>query len=156
VKKTSSSQERQLGELAAKGGTSSIIIIIVLLFFFIFFIGIVAAIALPAYQDYTVRARVSEAVLTAGDARVAVVNYYQQYRRIPSTLSEAGFNRSLPPSVRSMQIDPRGGTIIIEMGFNPLTGEKLLLIPSQNSEGDIVWTCTSREIKPKYLPATCR
>ena len=48
-------------------------------------IGILAAVALPAYQDYTVRAKVSEVMLAASSAKVPVAEFFQTYRRMPST-----------------------------------------------------------------------
>lgn len=148
--------QRQLGELSGKGGTSSVVLIFVLVFAFIAFIGILAAIAIPAYQDYTTRARLAEAVTVGRNAADTVANYYNQHQEVPSNLEQAGFAEPIPPSVKKVSINSQNGTVIITMASAPITGKSLLLVPSLDSNKQIIWTCMSQEIRDNYLPQQCR
>lgn len=91
--------QRQLGELSAKGGTSSIAAIIIFIFAFIFLIGILAAISVPAYQDYTIRSRVSEAVSLSSNTRIAIETAYSEGYEI-------GHAGNLPIDPKSLGLEP--------------------------------------------------
>ena len=151
-------KQRQLGELYAKGGTSNIILIIIIIFvLFIPVVGILAAIAIPANQDYTIRARMSESFVVGKNATDFVSNYYYQNQHIPTNLREAGFDGRLPPTVKEITIDNKNGTIIITMAAPaPIEDKSLLLVPSLDEKKQIVWKCMSEDIPDKYLPRQCR
>lgn len=148
--------QRRLGELSEKGGTSSVILIFVLIFAFIAFIGILAAIALPAYQDYTTRARMAGAVAFGSNAADSVANYYYQHQEIPSSLEQAGFVTRMPPAVKALGVNSENGTVIVTMASAPISGKTFLFVPSLDSNKKIVWRCMSQEIQDKYLPQQCR
>ena len=120
-------------------------------------IGILAAIAIPAYQDYTIKARVAQSYYLEKEAANAVSDYYAQHQKIPETLVEAGFTKPLPPQVGSLTIVDRvHGTIGLAMksGFTKIGDRTLLLIPSQEDSGEITWACRSN-IDKRYLPPDC-
>ncbi len=148
--------QRQLGELSGKGGTSNVVLIFVLVFAFIAFIGILAAIAIPAYQDYTTKARLTEAVTVGRNAADSVANYYNQHQEVPGSLEQAGFAAPIPPSVKELSVNNQNGTVIITMASAPISGKTFLLVPSLDSNNQIIWTCMSQEIQDKYLPQQCR
>lgn len=157
VQATAHSTQRQLGELSGKGGTSSVVIIFILIFTFVAFLGILAAIAIPAYQDYTIKARTSQAVSVGQSAESFVGNYYDQYKSIPRSLETAEFVASLPPSVREVSLDNQTGTITVTMqGAAVIDGKSILFVPSQDAGDQLVWTCMSEEIQDRYLPQDCR
>lgn len=133
-------------------------------------IGILAAVALPAYQDYTVRAKVSEVVLAASACRTAVTEVIQtsSSASLPSTWGcESASNTS--QYVDSVAVDSTNGKItvtaqnITQLGSN----KKIILVPTQ-SDGSAIsapgqtifkWTCgpdSSNGIAAKYLPGSCR
>ena len=85
---SSSDPQAQAFEAARLGGTSNIVLFIIL--FVVVFGGILAAIAIPAYQDYTIRAQVSEGLNLSGGAKAAVAEYYLDSGRLPADNNEAG------------------------------------------------------------------
>lgn len=156
VKSSSQNSHYQLSELRRRGETSGVVLIIVLIFVFIALIGIMAAIALPAYQDYTQRARTTEALYYGKQAQAHVAQFYGTQRTLPSSLAEAGFNVALPQSVSAIEINPENGTISIIMASAAMANQALLLEPSVDSDDNLSWQCRSDEIDDKYLPIECR
>ena len=156
VRASSHDTQRQLGELSGKGGTSSIVIILLLIFTFVAFIGILAAVAIPAYQDYTTKARVTQGVIIGQEATESVGSFYDQYRTVPPSLEAAGFAAALPPAVKEIGIDNQTGTISISMAGGAVDGKSLQFVPSLDADNQIVWTCMSEEIQDRYLPQDCR
>ena len=124
-------------------------------------IGILAAIAIPAYQDYIVRSKVSEGLNMAGAAKLAVAETYDSTGDYPSV---ANVSYGLPPAasiagnyVTSIEAAATNGVITIEY-FNVHTdvdGNTILLTPTAGV-GATKWACTSAAIASKYLPANCR
>lgn len=149
------STERTLGELTGLGGTSNAGLIVALVFVGIAMIGILAAIAIPAYQDYTTRARLAQALMTEKSAATTVSNYYLEHQAFPTDLTQAGFTTALPPSVSSLSIEA-DGTLVATMANPPISGQTLLLVPSKDASNGITWVCKSEEIKDKLLPRECR
>ena len=128
-------------------------------------IGILAAIAIPAYQDYTIRAQVSEGLNLAGGAKAAVTEYYQDSGDLATSNDEAGLETNTEIAgkyVDSVSVGDDGsgvdGEIQITYGGdvnNIIDGDSLLLTPSTNA-GSVEWQCSSTEIENKHLPAACR
>jgi len=117
-------------------------------------IGILAAVALPAYQDYTVRAKVSELLLAASSARTSVTEAAQNL----NTLASAGMNINIAAVGKlSAAVVGTNGTIGIS-GTDTLMGTSgitVTLAPTWQSTGNTVtWSC---EVVPsKYGPSSCR
>lgn len=127
-------------------------------------IGILAAIALPAYQDYTVRAKVSEGLVFASAAKIAVVESYSNRGELPSSNAEAGLSE--PTTITSQytaqtEIKNDGE---IWVTFNETVpqlheGSVILAAKLQVQGGAINWCCFSPGIDgidARYLPASCR
>ncbi len=129
-------------------------------------IGILAAIAIPAYQDYTIRAQVSEGLNLAGGAKAAVTEYYQDSGDLATTNAEAGLETNTEIAGKYVtQVGVGGdgsgtaGEIEITYGndVNRLIKTKtLLLTPDTTNAGSVEWECSSTEIENKHLPAACR
>src|SRR5215469_17959987 len=121
-------------------------------------IAILAAIALPAYQDYTIRAQVSEGISLADGAKTAVWDFIANTGTMPGSNASAGL-----PSAASIigsyvsKVDATGGTITVTYGRKANTAiATLTLLMSPNTKaGSIPWTCKST-ISGKYLPTACR
>jgi type IV pilus assembly protein PilA len=122
-------------------------------------IAILAAIALPAYQDYTIRAQISEGLVVASGAKNAVWDFISNTGRLPPSNTSAGLatNTSITGTyVASVEV--AGGAITITMGNQVnarVAGQTVQLSPVTGSGGSIAWICKSA-ISPKYLPTGCR
>jgi type IV pilus assembly protein PilA len=122
-------------------------------------IGILAAIAIPAYQDYAVRAKVAEGLTYADHAKTSVSESYISNGYWPSTNASAGLPSSLTGKyVSDVQITVSGGVSVITVAFNAATasGLQLTLTPSVTASNVVSWTCSSNGLYPNYLPANCR
>jgi type IV pilus assembly protein PilA len=123
-------------------------------------IGILAAVALPAYQDYTIRAKVSELMLAASGARTCVTEAYQSAGggTVPTTVGDncsiAVAGKVTGATVASGgtvgQIIVTGGTAATSVG----TAVTVTLTPATAAGGSLTWTCSGSPIK--FLPGSCR
>ncbi|MDP1995935.1 MAG: DUF2628 domain-containing protein [Gallionella sp.] len=156
VRASSADMQRQLGELSGKGGTSNIVIIFLLIFVLIALLGIVAAIAIPAYQDYTTKARVAQAYELGRSAADSVTRYYNRNQGLPGDLGEAGFAASLPPSAREITMNNQNGTLTVMMNGDVVGGKSFALEPALDEGGQLYWSCMSAGVRDKYLPQGCR
>lgn len=129
------------------GGAASGLIVIAM-------IGILAAVALPAYRDYTVRAQVQDALGDADRAGAAVAEFYNRTGLVPPSLETVGF-AAASPTVRGVTITQQG-ILRIELAASPLEGRAFLLVPALDQEKKIAWKCAPGDVEPRYLPARCR
>lgn len=125
-------------------------------------IAILAAIAIPAYQDYLIRTQVTEGMSLASGAKAAVWDFVSNTGRFPPNNQSAGLakNTSITGSYVS-SVDVTGGAVqVLYQGPKANThisggGIYLLLSPATHA-GSITWGCTGSTLDPKYLPTTCR
>jgi len=143
--------------VVALAPASSVLVAVAIIVGLIAPIGILAAVALPAYQDYTIRAKVSEALATAAPARTAVHAYIMQRNAVPRSLDEAGVEVPPTRTVQSVAINPRDATLTVTLAFSPLAGKTILLVPQRSGANNtITWACRPGTVPRKYLPASCR
>ncbi len=136
-------------------------------------IGILAAVALPRYQDYTVRAKVSELLLAAGPAKLAVTESVQLKGVMPTTIDLATKTEQEAQAsgyVKSVEYAQGTGTGTTSVGVITVTGredprlnDKTLTLTGTytTATGQLVWVCAapavaSNGIEAKYLPASCK
>ncbi|HEZ6922949.1 TPA: pilin [Neisseria meningitidis] len=141
-------------------------------------VGILAAVALPAYQDYTARAQVSEAILLAEGQKSAVTEYYLNHGIWPANNSDAGVASSASDIkgkyVKSVEV--KNGVVTAEMkssGVNKEIQGKKLSLWAKRQDGSVKWFCgqpvtrtaadevtadsgNDDKINTKHLPSTCR
>jgi len=123
-------------------------------------IGILAAIAIPAYQNYTIRAQVSEGLSLADGAKTAMVEFFTNRGGFPSTNASAGLASAGSITgnyVTSVNIGKTPGVITIKYGNKAntnITGNTLFL-SATTSTGSIQFTCKRGTISNTYLPSSC-
>jgi type IV pilus assembly protein PilA len=140
-------------------------------------IGILAAIAIPAYQDYTIRAQVTEGLNLAAPAKASVADYFANTGSFPSANSAAGIGDSsqiVGKYVTGVEVGAGGGITITygSQANTKISGMQLKLTPGQNDNGDVVWVCMDHTapsglsgfsytapgtvLTAKYRPQVCR
>jgi type IV pilus assembly protein PilA len=140
-------------------------------------IGILAAIAIPAYQDYTIRAQVTEGMNLAAEVKTAISDFHSARGRLPATATSAGVSQgsSITGNYVTNVSVTSGGGIDITYGNKvnqAVSGSKLSLRPGINNANGLVWICgnstpptdlasaptatNATDLQPKYLPSDCR
>ena len=137
-------------------------------------IGILAAIAIPAYQDYTVRSQVTEGLNLASDLKAAVAETFAQSGSWPVDSTAVGITATKSGKYVSGVLISTGTINITYGGVNANTninGKILSLVPTTSNNGDVIWNCgykatvgntsptaggNSTNVTAKYLPASCR
>ncbi len=140
-------------------------------------IGILAAIAIPAYQDYTIRAKVTEGLNLSDGAKTAVAETFQSNGAFPIG-TNVSYGLPLPTSiagkyVASVTVAATTGVISVlfknNLGGSPTANAKTLTLTPSTTTGSIAWACgyapapvtggnkgTGTSVPAKYLPANCR
>ncbi|HGH7004363.1 TPA: pilin [Neisseria meningitidis] len=143
-------------------------------------VGILAAVALPAYQDYTARAQVSEAILLAEGQKSAVTEYYLNHGIWPANNNSAGVASSSTIKGKYVkEVTVANGVITATMlstGVNKEIQGKKLSLWAKRQDGSVKWFCgqpvtrndtakddtvaadtdAAKKIDTKHLPSTCR
>jgi type IV pilus assembly protein PilA len=119
-------------------------------------IGILAAIAIPAYQDYTKRTHVSEGLSLAGAAKAGVAEFYASKNSWPTNNTSAGLTTAASISGNAVtSVEVLNGVITITYNQKVEDGQTLELSPI-DSVGSIKWSCTEGSLASKYRPSSCR
>jgi len=129
-------------------------------------IGILAAIAIPAYQDYTIRAQVSEGLNLVGGAKAAVTEFFQDRGTMPTGNTNAGlaaagaiqgkYVKSVTVGNKTGQISVAYSSALPQSAHQTLNGNSITLTADTTQAGSVQWTCAGVGIAPKHLPAACR
>jgi type IV pilus assembly protein PilA len=126
-------------------------------------IGILAAIAIPAYQDYTIRSQVSEGLTLAASAKAAISESFANTGRAPATRIEAGLGATNTPTDTQgnyvSQLAVNNGVITLtysstapQRANNKITGSTLTLVPYTSVDGSVAWKC--RAVGSTAVPGT--
>ena len=122
-------------------------------------IAILAAIAVPAYQDYTIRSQVSEGIVLASGAKSAIWDFHSGNGTFPADNAAAGLVSSSSISGQFVsQVEVINGVVRVTFGNNVnsiIVGDVLTLTPTDVT-GAISWECASVDLLPRYLPSQCR
>ncbi|NVK86493.1 MAG: pilin [Gammaproteobacteria bacterium] len=119
-------------------------------------IGILAAIALPAYQDYTKRSHVSEGLTLAASAKTAVTEYFSSEGAFPADNTEAGLAAAAQITGNAVtSVAVVNGVITVTYNAKVENGNTIVLTPA-TAGGSIGWSCTGGTVDTKYRPANCR
>ena len=117
----------------------------------VYIVGVLAAVAIPSYHNYTVRAEVGAAIAGSAHARNALGNYYQTNRKVPKSLSVAGIQPQLADGAR-LSLDPRHMVLTVRIKQGTL-----IFTPKLDAKGHLFWDCShGAGLKPAQLPPSCR
>ena len=125
-------------------------------------VGILAAVALPAYQDYTVRAKMSEAIAKSAEVKTSIAEYFSANAALPASLAAAGSTVLATNIISSGSYAAGLLSIAVKTtvggGVTSTTNTFVLSLQS-STNGVLQWKCktaSSNGIASKYLPASCR
>lgn len=144
-------------------------------------IGILAAIAIPAYQDYIIRSQASEGLAMASAAKASVAEFYAQRGTWPANNAQAGLATDTDIDGKYVSaVNVNGGTITVTYGNEAnatnLAAKTVALQPGASVGGDVIWRCgqaaapaqwagntaaalgsdTATNLANKYIPSNCR
>jgi type IV pilus assembly protein PilA len=137
-------------------------------------IGILAAIALPAYQDYTIRSQVSEGPTLSEGVKLAVAEYYANNGSFPADNKAIGYTSTVSGSYVTGIVNNAGSVVItygLPKAHTNIVGKTLAITGGVNANGDIAWSCGlttndptgfvfaakgATSVTSKYLPSSCR
>ena len=135
--------------LGVGGGAASVLV-------FVAIIGILAAIAIPAYQDFTVRANMVGATPYIENAKTSVTNFAVKNQGWPNSNDEAGVPETgvYGPDIKSIRIN-EGGVVVVTFARGPVANKSIAYQPYVKDER-IFWKCAGEEVPIKHLPGNCR
>lgn len=127
-------------------------------------IGILSSIAIPAYQDYAIRAKISEAINLASAAKVSIAEHYMSEGRLPRDLAETGLSDISTRYVDglSYQLQSDTGYIVLTLSEEvneSLSQKKITLSATVDEQNLLQWQCSPANdngVDERYLPSSCR
>ncbi len=121
-------------------------------------LGILMAIAIPAYQDYAVRAKASEGINLAGATKLATAETYSSTGSFPASNASAGLPAATTITGKYVtSVTTANGLVtILYSGGEPKLSGKNLLLSASTTAGSVKWKCKLGTVDVKYVPAECR
>lgn len=121
-------------------------------------VGILAVVALPAYQNYTIRAQISEGFIIAGGLLTAVAENYAKTNTYSTTLTTVGI-LNVPTSNYTFSVSTIDGIITVTYDAGEktkITGGQVVLTPLDDGKGNIYWKCSIvAPVTTEYVPSYC-
>jgi Zn-dependent protease with chaperone function len=118
--------------------------------------GVLAAVAIPAYSDYSAKARMAQAVVVGHEATAAVERYFYANGRGPDTLEQAGYAMDDPGhAVQEITVDAGNGMVRVFPSDLNYRGKAIAFTPRVDENKRVVWQCASEEIPARVLPPEC-
>lgn len=166
--------DRRQARLERDGGTSVggvVGVAVAGVFVYVFLLGVLAAISIPAYQDYTIRAQIMEGLNLASGVKAEVAEFRAQQGAWPE---QADVGSKMPIGKYVTAVEVSAGSVVITYGNDAnkvLAGQRVALLPGIDANGDLFWACGNApmpggftpgdgpygsDVPDKYLPANCR
>ncbi|WP_131776823.1 pilin [Legionella impletisoli] len=120
-------------------------------------VAILSVIAIPVYQNYAVRARVTEGLSLASAAQLAVADAVATHGRLPTSQAETHYlSPASTDNIESVTIANDGtGAIIVD--YTPAAGDgTIIFLPTLDANKNIYWICTGGTLESRYRPVNCR
>jgi TM2 domain-containing membrane protein YozV/Tfp pilus assembly protein PilE len=138
-----------------EGRSHTLMFVVVGVFAFVIIVGILAAVALPAYQDYSVRVQVAEALVETSMVRQKANEYFMQQGTLPPNNQSLNLPQPWILSKGHEVIVSPQGIALRFSGTRILEGKTLYLSPVLQ-QGSLDWDCRGGTLEPKYRPKNCR
>ncbi len=125
-------------------------------------VGILAAVALPAYQDYTIRAKLAEPMAALSEAKSSMAEYFVAMGKLPANATAAGIRTTIQTTLTSsMAVGTSDGTLTVTLtsdsSLGGAAGQSFSLSLISSTDGQLQYKCVAGSGMPvKYLPANCR
>lgn len=118
-------------------------------------IGVLAAIAIPAYQQYLIKTRVSEGLHLAGPAKQAVADYVFNFNALPDNQAQTFYTSTVGTQYTDSIVIGEKGVIVITYTLTAGNGT-MILTPSVSLNGDLIWDCKAGTLHVDYRPMNCK
>ncbi len=122
-------------------------------------VGVMAAIAIRAYQEDVAKTKITAAAQIGDTASKAVEGYYRRTGRVPASIAETQVQLTTPPFVSAVEVNPANGEVHVTFAGNlpaAIAGKYLSFVPSVAADETITWTCSANDIPPELLPEDCQ
>jgi type IV pilus assembly protein PilA len=120
-------------------------------------LGILLAIAIPAYQDYTIRAKVSEGMNIATSVKLAVAETRQSSNAFPGDNAQAGVAATIASTyVTSVVVGTGGNITITYRNIDAAVNNQTIVLQPTLQTSNVTWTCNTGTVPTRFRPATCR
>ena len=146
--------EERLNERYPEGSAGVAVIVVVAVLIGFAVLGVLAAVAIPAYSDYNTRAKTVQAVVLATPVRVGITEHYLSLRTWPATLKEIGISPDplTDAAGNRVALGARGG---FEVAVAAQQGKTILFVPTVDGDR-LNWDCTGGTLAARYRPSSCR
>jgi len=123
-------------------------------------VGILAAVALPAYQDYTIRARMSEPLALLGEAKNSITEYFISTGSLPDDATAAGIRETIGTTLVDTMAYANTGNITVTLTsateWGDAAGDTVVMSLVSTAGGTLQYRCIPGTVEAKFLPANCR
>ena len=155
VRARSGSKDQVMARLEAAGGTSPVGVIVAAVLSFLVLPGMLAAIALPAYQTFTIKSKVAEAVVAGAEVAQAAGRQFEATGQFPADIDRIAQQSTHPSKyVKAIELDGTSGTITVQVEATPTISGTILLTPTADSNRHVTWSCSTTDLL-KYVPRSC-
>ena len=149
-------ERKPAGPTEQTGAGVIVLIVVVVGFVGIAFIGILAAVSIPAYQDYKIRAEISAAFIETADRKARIQKYYQDNNELPSRNSDIDVESDELTSGNTAELTQEGFTVTYVNSINDSVEGKTIEFRAVINADGFNWDCTGGTVLNQHRPSQCR